>query len=544
MEKSLVAERSTTMPYEPGQQMGNYRLMQLLGHGGFSDVFLGEHIYLKTQAAIKVLQMQLATDERGNFLNEARTIAHLVHPNIIRVLDFGIQGYTPFLVMDYAPNGTLRQRHANGSRLPLITIVSYVKQVASALQYAHKQNFIHRDVKPGNMLIGREDEILLSDFGIALIAQNTNSQITQDTIGTVAYMSPEQIEGKPRPASDQYSLGIVVYEWLCGERPFRGSLTEIVTQQLSSAPPPLHARFPEISREVEEAVMTALAKDPHDRFATVQAFAHAIEQANQSAYTASVASYANPSSLFSQSIPPTQPAIFLPEPTQSSRSSMAPLQEETKLKTQPAYSNSKPISQEYESPHRNLDPAYGSIKSPMKRGVSQIIAMLIGLALYGGVYYFISYLSFQRKEFASYALFSLSIAIPLFFGVEFGPLVGLITGTGGYILGHYLSHTTGYWNNALGIGLTAMIAGFAILRTKGEYHRFRGYVTVGFFSALGVIIGEGFADLSSIWVAHSNIISATINFVIFVLLELLFALLLLPVLLIIYHTFTRHKQRA
>src|SRR5947209_5857956 len=190
-----------------GQRLGNYRLMQLLGHGGFADVYLGEHIYLKTQAAIKVLQMQLATDERENFLNEARTIAHLVHPNIIRVLDFGIQGYTPFLVMDYAPNGTLRQRHTNGSRLPLITIVSYIKQVASALQYAHKQNFIHSDVEPGNMLIGREDEILLSDFGIALVAQNTHSQITQDTIGTVAYMAPEQIEGKPRPASDQYALG-------------------------------------------------------------------------------------------------------------------------------------------------------------------------------------------------------------------------------------------------------------------------------------------------------------------------------------------------
>src|SRR5437588_7288925 len=128
----------------PGQQIGNYGLMRLLGRGGFADVYLGEHIYLKTQAAIKVLQLQLGSDERDNFLNEARTIAHLVHPNIIRVLDFGVQDYTPFLVMDYAPHGTLRQRHPSGSRLPLTMIVSYVKQVASALQYAHKQNFIHR----------------------------------------------------------------------------------------------------------------------------------------------------------------------------------------------------------------------------------------------------------------------------------------------------------------------------------------------------------------------------------------------------------------
>jgi serine/threonine protein kinase len=532
------------MPNEPGQQIGNYRLIQLLGHGGFSDVYLGEHIYLKTQAAIKVLQMQLATDERENFLNEARTIAHLIHPNIIRVLDFGVQGYTPFLVMDYAPNGTLRQRHANGTRLPFTTIVSYVQQVTSALQYAHKQNFIHRDVKPGNMLIGRQGEILLSDFGIALVAQSTHSQTTQDTVGTVAYMAPEQIEGKPRPASDQYALGIVVYEWLCGERPFRGSLTEIITQQLSSAPPPLHARSPEISLEVEEAVMTALAKDPHERFATVQAFARALEQANQSAYTASVASYSNPASQFSPSMPPIQPAIILPAPSRSSQSRMAPLQGETKPKTQPAYSNSKPTSQEFESPRGTLDPDRGSTSSPMNRGVRQIIAMLIGLALYGGVYYFISYLSFQRKEFASYALFSLSIVIPLFFGVEFGPLVGLITGTGGYILGHYLSHPPGYWNNALGIGLTGMIAGLAILRTRVKYRRFRGYMIIGFFSALGVIIGEGFVDFSSIWVAHSDILSATTNFLIFVLLELLFALLLLPVLIVMYHAFTGHKQRG
>src|SRR5438067_2401518 len=120
-----------------GQQLGNYRLIRLLGQGGFAEVYLGEHIYLKTQVAIKLLQMQLANEDIEGFLKEARTVASLVHPHIVRVIDFGIEGETPFLVMDYAPNGTLRQRYPKGARLPLDTVVSYVKQVASALQYAH-----------------------------------------------------------------------------------------------------------------------------------------------------------------------------------------------------------------------------------------------------------------------------------------------------------------------------------------------------------------------------------------------------------------------
>src|SRR6266516_5223893 len=104
------------------------------------------------------------------FRTEARTIARLEHPHILRVLDFGIDGYTPYLVMNYAPNGTLRQRHPKGSILPLATIISYVRQLTEALQYAHQQKLIHRDIKPENMLLGRHNEILLSDFGFVLIA--------------------------------------------------------------------------------------------------------------------------------------------------------------------------------------------------------------------------------------------------------------------------------------------------------------------------------------------------------------------------------------
>src|SRR5438105_1922503 len=256
-----------------GQQLGNYRLIRLLGRGGFAEVYLGEHHRLQTQAAIKVLRTQLADDDVEGFLKEARTIAHLEHPHIVRVLDFDVQQGTPFLVMSYAPNGNLRQRHAKGTMLLLNTILDYVKQITNALQYAHDEKLIHRDIKPENMLLGRHNDILLSDFGIALVTQSSRLQSTQEAIGTAAYMAPEQLQGKPRRASDQYALGIVVYEWLCGERPFHGSFTEIYSQHMFTPPPSLDEKLPELPPAIEEVVLIALAKDPKERFTTIQAFA-------------------------------------------------------------------------------------------------------------------------------------------------------------------------------------------------------------------------------------------------------------------------------
>ncbi len=262
-----------------GQQFGNYQLTRLLGQGGFADVYLGEHVYLKTQAAIKVLQLRLSGTNLESFLNEARTIAHLEHPNIVAVLDFGVQGTIPFLVMSYAPNGTLRQRYPGGNALPLSTVVTYVRQVAGALQYAHDQRVIHRDVKPENLLLGRTNDVLLSDFSIAQATQSSSHQSTQAFAGTVAYMAPEHIKGKPRPASDQYALAIVAYEWLSGGRPFHGSFMDLCTQHMTASPPPLRTRVPTISPAVEAVVMTALAKDPQKRFNSVWAFANTLEQA-------------------------------------------------------------------------------------------------------------------------------------------------------------------------------------------------------------------------------------------------------------------------
>ncbi len=292
-----------------GQHIGNYRLVQLLGRGGFAEVYLAEHIHLNTQAAVKLLNTQLANEGIEGFRDEARMIASLVHPHIVRVLDFGVENSVPYLVMDYAPSGTLRQRHPKGARLPLQLVVGYVQQTAGALQYAHEQRLIHRDIKPENMLVGRNNEILLSDFGIALIAQSSHYQRTQNIAGTIAYMAPEQIQAHPRPASDQYSLGIVAYEWLSGQRPFQGTMTEIAVKHATVMPPPLRFFAPDLPPAVEQVVQIALQKDPHNRFPSVLAFAQALEQAsNQHAQPfAGGFAPAPPSELPSNRLPSSQP---------------------------------------------------------------------------------------------------------------------------------------------------------------------------------------------------------------------------------------------
>jgi hypothetical protein len=277
-----VAPEEESNLHRVGQRLGNYQLIRFLGEGGFAEVYLGEHIHLGSRAAIKVLHGQLTRDDLETFRREARTIVRLIHPHIVRILDFGIENKRPFLVMDYAPHGTLRQVHPKGRALPLATVISYLKQVAGALQFAHDEKIIHRDIKPENMLVGPGQNVLLSDFGIATMAQSSRYYSAQDMAGTIAYMAPEQIQAHPRPASDQYSLGIVVYEWLCGERPFHGTFNEIAVKHAVIPPPPLCERVSTLPQAVEEVVLKALTKDPKDRFESVSAFATALERSCES----------------------------------------------------------------------------------------------------------------------------------------------------------------------------------------------------------------------------------------------------------------------
>lgn len=270
-----------TVTQQQHQQFGNYRLLRLLDSGGFADVYLAEHIYLKTLSAVKVLQMQLFDEEQQQrFLEEAQTIARLKHPRVIQVVDFGVENAVPFLVMTYAPNGNMRQRYPTGSRLPLNLVVHYIKQAAEALHYAHNQRLIHRDMKPENLLLDANNNLLLSDFGIAIVARSSHSQSLQDIVGTAIYMAPEQIRGYPRPASDQYALAVLAYEWICGVPPFEGN-TYIETAKLHLIAPVPHPTMkePMLPGSVEAVLLRALAKDYHQRFESVQDFANALERA-------------------------------------------------------------------------------------------------------------------------------------------------------------------------------------------------------------------------------------------------------------------------
>jgi serine/threonine protein kinase len=261
-----------------GDLLGNYRLIRLLGDGGFAEVYLGEHLHLGSLAALKVLHTTLSEEEVEAFRQEARVIARLEHPHIVRVLDFDVQAGFPFLVMGFAPGGTLRQSHPRGSQLPLSTVLDYVAQVASALQYAHENSVIHRDIKPENLLVGRNNEVLLGDFGIALLAQSSQLHGSQGVVGTAAYMAPEQFRGKPCRASDQYALAAIVYEWLTGSRLFSGTFVELASQHMYATPAPIQGKAA-VSPAVEHVVLTALAKDPAQRYRSVKEFASSLEQA-------------------------------------------------------------------------------------------------------------------------------------------------------------------------------------------------------------------------------------------------------------------------
>ena len=261
------------------QKIGNYRLLQLLGKGAFADVYLGEHLYLNTPVAIKVLHARLDSAILADFLSEARHISHLVHPHIIRVFDFGLEEDVPFLVMDYAPYGNLRELHPTGSAVSLSTIVSYTMSLASALQCAHDQHLVHRDLKPENVLLGSKHEVLLSDFGLALLASDQELLRVKERFGSLSYMAPELILGQPVPASDQYALAVMVYEWLCGHLPFSGSSVHISNLHLYADPPSLCERHPEIPRAVEQVILKGLSKEPAQRFVDVLSFARAFEEA-------------------------------------------------------------------------------------------------------------------------------------------------------------------------------------------------------------------------------------------------------------------------
>jgi serine/threonine protein kinase len=296
-----------------GQQIGDYRLLRQLGKGSFGTVYLAEHLYDHTPAAIKLLQFPLTSRKHlHEFLNEARTM-RLQHPHIVPLLDFGLShDDLPYLVMEYAAGGTLHEHFPRGSKVPLETIDAYILDLASALQYTHDRRIIHRDIKPENILLRRDGTILLSDFGIAKIIEQATLSSLHHGAGTAAYTAPEQSQGHPGPSSDQYALAVVVYEWLSGQLPFRGQPLEVLYQHHTKAPPSLRAICPEISLQMEQVIFTALAKKPEERFPTITHFAQAFHKVLLQEQIAKQTTTPYPETLSEPTVP-IQPLAIAPQ---------------------------------------------------------------------------------------------------------------------------------------------------------------------------------------------------------------------------------------
>jgi eukaryotic-like serine/threonine-protein kinase len=257
---------------------GRYRVEKTLGHGGMATVYLARDEELRRPVAVKVLADNLAGDEsvRRRFVQEARLAARLSHPNVVQVYDAGETEGRPFLVMEYVPGRTL----AGYGKRPADEAVQLVLQACAGLQHAHEAGLVHRDVKPGNLLV-REDGVLkIADFGIARAGGTTRLTHYGTVLGTAAYLAPEQAAGEDvSVAADIYSLGAVFYELLTGRLPYEAeSLAELGVKQQSGEITPVRDLEPEVPDAIEAAVMRCLAREP--RFRPPSAAALAAELAH------------------------------------------------------------------------------------------------------------------------------------------------------------------------------------------------------------------------------------------------------------------------
>ena len=256
-----------------GRMVGSYQIQAPIGEGGMGAVYKAVHPQIGNVIAVKVLGSGREASQRdqARFLAEAKTLAALNHTNIVRIMDFIIQGGTYYMLMEYVDGESLDQL-LNKHEGPLAhsLTASTLTFVARALDYAHNRGIVHRDVKPSNILVAREDgRIVLTDFGIAKLIEGTAVSLTRDgaAIGTPTYMSPEQARGmQVGPGSDIYSLGVVLYQLMTGAPPFKGSSMEVLSQHASA--PPKHPRElnPDLTRRQESIILKALEKDPNSRF--------------------------------------------------------------------------------------------------------------------------------------------------------------------------------------------------------------------------------------------------------------------------------------
>jgi serine/threonine-protein kinase len=279
-----------------GRVLSKVEIQQAIGRGGMAEVYLGKHATLNRQVAVKVLHAHLMNNSAlmERFTAEAQAVAAMRHPHIVQVFDYGEENGQPYIVMELLPGFSLKEYLADlmssGGQLPETTIARLIGEIGSALDYAHQRGIIHRDVKPANVMLRRESgsidttqplpydvQTVLTDFGVARIADSAGQTASGTIIGTPAYMSPEQVQGKAVDhRSDIYALGVILYEMLAGKLPFEGETqASIMVKHMTEAPPPLADAPPAL-----QAVMDrALAKDPDSRYQSAGQLAYGLRSA-------------------------------------------------------------------------------------------------------------------------------------------------------------------------------------------------------------------------------------------------------------------------
>jgi len=268
---------------EIGQVLGNrYRLIELLGSGGMATIYRANDTGLGRDVALKLLRTEYLRDPEfsSRFRQEAQAAASLSHPNVVTVYDYGEDPSGPYIVMELIDGEDLATILRRSGTLPPRQVARIGSAVARALAAAHARGLVHRDVKPGNVLIGRDGQVKVVDFGIARAIAEAQVTLPGTTLGSVHYFSPEQARGEPATsASDIYSLGIVLYEMLTGSRPWEGdSAASVALARLSGPIPDPMAVRPSVPPDLAAITRRALALDPRDRWASAGVMADALDQ--------------------------------------------------------------------------------------------------------------------------------------------------------------------------------------------------------------------------------------------------------------------------